>query len=141
MRAPSGDPKKVSLGKKVDVRKSLAMVAPASDQLAAHLRQRLGWAGQRIITFGTTLSAEGSARPAEVLEALLGPAVAARAEIARIALHAAAPGAGAAGDVGQIGRPLVDPFDTVALRGGQGRTSRGGSGAPAPAADAPSTLA
>jgi radical SAM-linked protein len=99
LRPPA--PGKGSIGRRVDVRRSLARLAPPDDEQAAGLAAGLGWAREETLTYAVTISTEGSARPAEVVEALLGPEAAARAELARISLEAA---------------EVLDPLDTGALR-------------------------
>jgi radical SAM family uncharacterized protein/radical SAM-linked protein len=69
----------------VDVRKSMVFARVASSEETARLEGELGWAelgSDRILAFGLVVSALGSARPVEVIEALLGEA-AAGCQIAR----------------------------------------------------------
>jgi hypothetical protein len=80
------------IGKRVDVRRSLSDVAVASAELAERVGPLFGWPADRLLTFGVAVSAEGSARPREVLEALLGPGPAAVTELARVALEATSAG-------------------------------------------------
>jgi radical SAM-linked protein len=103
-KAERGGAEVAGIGRRVDVRRSLLDVGTPGPELAAALARVFAWPADRVLTFGVAVSAEGSARPAEVLEALLGPAVADRAELARVALEAA--GAGA----------HMDPLRTADLR-------------------------
>ncbi len=75
-----------ALARTVDVRRSLRSVAACED---AEARRRLDWEGEggALLSFGVTISQEGSARPIEVIEALFGPEVAADTDLARRALH------------------------------------------------------
>jgi len=59
-------------------------VAPFDD---AAFRGRLEWTSGDLIAFRVGVSHEGSARPAEVIAALAGEAVAADTDYARLALH------------------------------------------------------
>jgi radical SAM family uncharacterized protein/radical SAM-linked protein len=79
--------KKIS--RTVDVRKtlrSIELVDGAAGISGSHLRQRLGWADGALISFAVAVSAEGSARPIEVIAGLYGPEVAAQTDLARLAL-------------------------------------------------------
>jgi radical SAM family uncharacterized protein/radical SAM-linked protein len=82
------------IARTVDVRKtlrSLAAVDPvgrAGAASASELRARLGWADGALVSFAVAVSAEGSARPSEVIAALYGPEVAAETDLARLALWA-----------------------------------------------------
>ncbi|HXI55442.1 MAG TPA: TIGR03936 family radical SAM-associated protein, partial [Polyangia bacterium] len=88
----------------IDVRQSLLSLAPLED---ASLRRSLDWPDGPLIRFRVAVSHEGSARPSEVITALFGPALAARAELARLALWSSDPGGA---------RTLIDPLDVPALR-------------------------
>jgi radical SAM family uncharacterized protein/radical SAM-linked protein len=79
------------IGRRVDVRRSLLEVAALDGATAAAVERAFGWAADRVLTFVVAVSAEGSARPAEVLDTLLG-AAAADAELARVALEASPSG-------------------------------------------------
>jgi radical SAM family uncharacterized protein/radical SAM-linked protein len=97
---------KGGIGRKVDVRRSLLDVARPDARLAARLHETLGWAPANVLTFGVAVTTEGSARPIEVLEALLGPDAALEVALARVALTGLDPTTGAA----------LDPLDPAALR-------------------------
>ncbi len=114
VRPPSDEASKVSLGRTVDVRRSLASVDLPTDALLGRLQRELGWTPGRVMVFGITISTEGSARPIEVLQALLGPA-AVDAEVARLGLW---------------GQDLLDPLDLPSLRRAQ--TTRLGARVSAP---------
>jgi radical SAM family uncharacterized protein/radical SAM-linked protein len=90
------------IGRRIDVRKALTGLEAAPATTAAVLARALGWPRERVLCFGVTVSAEGSARPSEVLEALLGAATAGGCELARVALEATG---------------ALDPLHTAALRG------------------------
>jgi radical SAM family uncharacterized protein/radical SAM-linked protein len=98
------------IGRTVDVRRGVTAVVAADEMVAAALGRHFGWPAERVITFGVRVSAEGSARPAEVVEALVGAEPAARAELVRLELSAAGEDE-AAGAGGRL-----DPLDTGALR-------------------------
>jgi radical SAM-linked protein len=108
------------IGKRLEVRQSLVDVSAPDAETAALLRERLGWEPERMITFGLTVSHEGSARPIEVLESLIGAPAADRSDLARVVLH------GVGGD-GQI----IDALDTPTLRAVPARKA---TTEPAPAA-------
>ena len=102
------------LGRMVDVRRAvrdLRIVAP-DDVQASAMRARLGWdapgtgpdAGD-IVAIELGVSVEGSAKPAEIVEALWGEAAAPDTSFARVGLWA----------VGEGGR-RIDPLDVEALR-------------------------
>jgi radical SAM family uncharacterized protein/radical SAM-linked protein len=68
----------------VDVRKSMVFAKAASSDERTWLGDKLGWgASDGLLTFGLVVSALGSARPVEVLEALLGAAALSGCEIVR----------------------------------------------------------
>jgi radical SAM-linked protein len=91
------------IARTVDVRRSLRAVG-AFEDLA--LRERLDWPGDgALVRFAVAISAEGNARPAEVIEALWDADVAAGADFARLALWASSDGGA-----------RVDPLDAPALR-------------------------
>jgi radical SAM family uncharacterized protein/radical SAM-linked protein len=84
--------KKIS--RMVDVRKTLrtlVAVEPSrrvNGASAFDLRRRLGWTDGALVSFAVSVSAEGSARPVEVIAGLFGPEVAAQTDLARVALWA-----------------------------------------------------
>ncbi len=84
--------KKIS--RMVDVRKTLRsfVAVEASGRVngvsAFDLRRRLGWTGGGLVSFAVAVSAEGSARPIEVMAGLYGPEIAAQTDLARVALWA-----------------------------------------------------
>jgi len=55
---------------------------------APELRRRLGWTDGGLVSFSVAVSAEGSARPIEVITGLYGPEVGAQTDLARVALWA-----------------------------------------------------
>ncbi|MGC9984679.1 MAG: TIGR03960 family B12-binding radical SAM protein [Polyangia bacterium] len=86
------DSRKSAPASQVDVRPSITDVAAASEDDARLLAVKLGWPGARpeqILTFGVVVSATGSARPVEVVEAFTDLAIAREVPIARLGLWAA----------------------------------------------------
>jgi radical SAM family uncharacterized protein/radical SAM-linked protein len=96
---------KATIGRRVDVRKSVRSVGLPPFDAIESLGRLLDWPPERILRFELTISGEGSARPYEVIEALAGEEVAGQSSFARLALTA---GGGDAGD--------RDPLDLSALR-------------------------
>jgi hypothetical protein len=101
------------LGRTIDVRRALLAldVAPTSvpGSAAAAGAARLGWdddPSREVLRLELGVSQEGSARPLEVIEGLLGPDVTAAVELARVALWA---------DLDEAGQ-RVDPLALEALR-------------------------
>lgn len=85
LRRERNDSRRADGGHTVDVRKSMAFARAASPDEQARLVDKLGWAGvgSAVLTFGITVSALGSARPVEVLEALLGQPASTGCELVR----------------------------------------------------------
>jgi radical SAM family uncharacterized protein/radical SAM-linked protein len=70
----------------VDVRKSVVFVRPATSHERVRLADRLGWPrgdDDSVLAFGLVVSALGSARPVEVVQALLGGSAVGGCEIVR----------------------------------------------------------
>ncbi len=85
------DSRKTSAAAPTDVRPSLTDVALASPSTLAQLRERLGWSeasADNVVSFGVVVSALGSARPVEVVEALYGVEAVGRTPLARLGLWA-----------------------------------------------------
>jgi radical SAM family uncharacterized protein/radical SAM-linked protein len=85
------DSRRPDRGSQVDVRKSMVLARQASAEERRLLAERLGWpdlAG-RVLAFALAVGAQGSARPVEVIAALLGEGAAERCEIVRIGLGGA----------------------------------------------------
>jgi radical SAM family uncharacterized protein/radical SAM-linked protein len=80
---------RATIGRRVDVRKSLRAVRMPSAAVIDRLERRLGWAADRTLVFDLVVSGEGSARPYEVIESLAGAEVAGGSSFARLALSAA----------------------------------------------------
>ena len=96
------DSRKSAPASQVDVRPFITDVAAASEAAAWLWTGMLGWRGSEpahVLTFGVVVSALGSARPVEVVEAFYDQSVARQASIARLGLWAAGEGEG-----------FVDPF-------------------------------
>ena len=91
----------------IDVRRSLLAVASLEDPA---VRAALDWPDGALLRFRVAVSAEGSARPSEVVTALFGEAIAARTELARLAIWSSRGGDGVSA------ASLVDPLDLEALR-------------------------
>jgi radical SAM family uncharacterized protein/radical SAM-linked protein len=104
LRPGSDDPKKVTLGRTVEVRRSLLALEQASPALLARLQRDLSVPGP-VLAVSVVISHEGSARPVEVLEARAGPEAVDAASFVRVSLSAHGPG--------EAG---VDPLDLPALR-------------------------
>jgi radical SAM family uncharacterized protein/radical SAM-linked protein len=107
LRPASGEGGRMKLGRRVDVRRSLLGACLPDPAHAERLERAFGWPAERILITTVAISHEGNARPAEVLEALVGEEAAREAHVARVALWAGGPGAGG---------PLLDPLDLSALR-------------------------
>jgi radical SAM family uncharacterized protein/radical SAM-linked protein len=106
------------VGRMIDVRRAvveLREVAPST--AATNARARLEWDGPgdadcTLIRFQLAVSAEGSAKPSEVIQGLWGVEVAADAALARVGLWALDDGVVDAHDVAA----LIDPLDVARLR-------------------------
>jgi radical SAM family uncharacterized protein/radical SAM-linked protein len=109
-------------GRRVDVRHSLEAVDVASGAATARLADALGWEAGRIITFRIAVTALGSARPSEVVEALCGAEAASGTVLARLGLRAHPAGRehDGKGEGAVIARmdAGLDPLDLAALRAG-----------------------
>lgn len=94
-RRERSDSRRADLDNLVDVRKSMVFARLASPEDTAELRAKLDWpassGGDGVLTFGLVISALGSARPVEVLEALLGAGAASGCEIVRTGFRQAVP--------------------------------------------------
>jgi radical SAM family uncharacterized protein/radical SAM-linked protein len=121
----AGAPGQGAIGRRIDVRKSLLDVSAPDPDSAALLQAKLGWDPERVITFGVTVSHEGSAKPIEVLESLIGAGFAEKADIARLVLQ----GAGSEGQ-------YIDALDTATLRAMLPRKPPASAAEPAPAPSA-----
>jgi radical SAM family uncharacterized protein/radical SAM-linked protein len=129
------DSRKSAPAARVDVRPSLIDVATASEDDARIFSAKLGWVHARpdnLIIFGVVVSALGSARPVEVVEALADASVASRASIARLGLWAAA-GKGA---FQKEGAAWLDPLLVTA----RPAPSAGGSHDVSPTCSTPSVV-
>jgi radical SAM-linked protein len=109
------DSRKSAPTSRVDVRPSLTDVAAASEEDARLLAAKLDWldaSPERVLIFGVKVSALGSARPVEVVEAFTDPTVAREAPIARLGLWAAAERATPEGEgrTQEAGAAFVDPL-------------------------------
>jgi radical SAM-linked protein len=85
------DSRKTSAAAPTDVRPSLTDVTLASPSTLAHMRERLGWSEanvDNVVCFGVVVSALGSARPVEVVEALSDVSAVGRTLLARLGLWA-----------------------------------------------------
>jgi radical SAM family uncharacterized protein/radical SAM-linked protein len=88
-RRERSDSRRPDVGNTVDVRKSLVFVRAASTEEQAVLAEKMGWVGEddRVLTFGLVVSALGSARPVEVVEAVVSRREAGESQIARAAVR------------------------------------------------------
>ena len=110
------DSRKSAPTSRVDVRPSIADVDKASEAEADLLATKVGWLGatpDNILTFAVVVSALGSARPVEVVEAFTDPVVAREAPIARMGLWGASQQ-----DAGTSVDPLQVPSRSVPSGGG-----------------------
>jgi radical SAM-linked protein len=85
-RRERSDSRRADQDNTVDIRKSVLFVRVPSSDGCVDLAAKLGWppsTDDRVLTFGLAVSALGSARPVEVLEALFGEAVPAQCELVR----------------------------------------------------------
>jgi radical SAM family uncharacterized protein/radical SAM-linked protein len=84
-RRERSDSRRADRDNTVDVRKSMLFVRVPSPDERRDLAEKLGWpqSDDGVLTFGLVVSALGSARPVEVLEALFGEAVPAHCELVR----------------------------------------------------------
>jgi radical SAM-linked protein len=101
VRPASDDSKKTTIGRRLDVRQSVAAVTRPPETTAVRLATDFNFAAQNTIVWTCHISTSGTARPREFLEAVAGPQTAADAEIVRIGLWAAS---------------SVDPLDLRELR-------------------------
>ena len=117
-------------GRRVDVRHSLEAVDVPSAAVTARLVETLGWQAGRILTFRVAVTALGSARPSEVVEALCGAEAASGTAFARLGLRAHPAGRefDGKGEAAVIARMDVglDPLDLGALRAGFRPPARSG---------------
>jgi radical SAM family uncharacterized protein/radical SAM-linked protein len=96
-RRERSDSRRPDRGNQVDVRQSLLFVRVAEAPEREVLAEKLAWTTDpdRVLAFGLRVSALGSARPVEVIEALFDESVAERARLARAGLFAGpSPGEG-----------------------------------------------
>ncbi|MGB8295022.1 MAG: TIGR03960 family B12-binding radical SAM protein [Polyangia bacterium] len=114
------DSRKSAPASQVDVRPFITDVAAASEAAARAWAGSLGWQGagpDHVLTFGVVVSALGSARPVEVVEALYDQTVARRASIARLGLWAAAESASGFADPLEESSPARDTADVPVILG------------------------
>ncbi len=84
-RRERSDSRRADGAETVDVRKSVVFARAAAEDTRRQLGDGLGWsAADRVLSFGLVVSTLGSARPVEVIEALLGVGGSAGCEIVRI---------------------------------------------------------
>ena len=87
-RRERGDSRRPDRGNTMDVRKSIVCATIAGEDERRLLAARLGWPDEegRVLAFGLVVSALGSARPVEVIEAFFGEGAAQGCEIVRTSL-------------------------------------------------------
>ena len=108
-RRERSDSRRPDRGNTSDVRKSIVFAKVAGEGTWRLLAHKLGWgeaAKDQVLEFGLVVSALGSARPVEVIEAFFGEAAPGGCEIVRTGLYAA---------VGQGGEK-VEPVEVERLR-------------------------
>jgi radical SAM family uncharacterized protein/radical SAM-linked protein len=106
-RRERSDSRRPDRGNTSDVRKSILFAKVCVGDDRQLLAEKLGWATEdreRVLEFGLVVSALGSARPVEVIEAFFGEGTPSGCEIVRVGLYATATG----------GR--VDPVELAKLR-------------------------
>jgi hypothetical protein len=84
-RRERSDSRRPDRGNPIDVRKSLTHARAATEDERRLLADKLAWSGgpDGVLSFGLVVSALGSARPVEVIEAFFGPGTVERCEIVR----------------------------------------------------------
>jgi radical SAM family uncharacterized protein/radical SAM-linked protein len=106
-RRERSDSRRPDRGNTRDVRKSIVFAKAAGIAERQLLAEKLGWpldGSDRVLVFGLVVSALGSARPVEVIEAFFGEGAPGGCEIVRVGLYATA------------GGEEVDPVEVGALR-------------------------
>jgi hypothetical protein len=106
-RRERSDSRRPDRGNTSDVRKSIVFARVAGDEERGLLAEKLGWPQEereRVLDFGLVVSAFGSARPVEVIEAFFGEGFVSVCEIVRMGLWATAGGG------------KVDPVEVGVLR-------------------------
>jgi hypothetical protein len=94
-RRERSDSRRPDRGNTSDVRKSIVFAKAAVIEERRLLAEKLGWPveeREKVLEFGLVVSALGSARPVEVLEAFFGEGAPSGCEIVRTGLCAAAAG-------------------------------------------------
>jgi radical SAM family uncharacterized protein/radical SAM-linked protein len=94
-RRERSDSRRPDRGNTSDVRKSIVFAKAAAIEERQLLAEKLGWPveeRERVLDFGLVVSALGSARPVEVIEAFFGEGAPSGCEIVRMGLYAAAAG-------------------------------------------------
>ncbi len=104
-RRERSDSRRPDRGNTSDVRKSIVFAKTCGIEERRLLAEKLGWPEEeRVLAFGLVVSALGSARPVEVIEAFFGEEAPGGCEIVRMGLYASV-----AGDT-------VDPVEVARLR-------------------------
>ena len=90
-RRERSDSRRPDKGNTKDVRKSIVFVRGVGAEERRDLAEKLGWPAEegRVLAFGLVVSALGSARPVEVIEAFFGEGVAQGCEMVRVGLYGA----------------------------------------------------
>jgi radical SAM family uncharacterized protein/radical SAM-linked protein len=106
-RRERSDSRRPDRGNTRDVRKSIVFAKVAGIEERQLLADKLGWPAEeseRVLLFGLVVSALGSARPVEVIEAFFGEGAPGDCEIVRMGLYATVAGGN------------MDPMDVAMLR-------------------------
>jgi radical SAM family uncharacterized protein/radical SAM-linked protein len=106
-RRERSDSRRPDRGNTSDVRKSIVFAKVAGAEERGLLAEKLGWpveAREQVLDFGLVVSAFGSARPVEVIEAFFGEGSPVRCEIVRMGLWAT------------VGGEKADPVEVEKLR-------------------------
>jgi hypothetical protein len=92
-RRERSDSRRPDRGNQFDVRQRMVLARVADAEERAVLADKLAWtdAPDRLLVFGLVVSADGSARPVEVVEALVGEGTAATADMVRLCLAPGGP--------------------------------------------------
>jgi radical SAM family uncharacterized protein/radical SAM-linked protein len=106
-RRERSDSRRSDRGNAIDVRRSIVCAGAAATEACRRIGERLDWSAvgdDSVFVFGLVVSAFGSARPVEVVEAFFGESAAQDCEIVRTGLFA------------RVAENRVDPLDVATLR-------------------------
>jgi len=124
-RRERSDSRRPDRGNTRDVRKSIVLAKVAGIEERRLLGEKLGWPvedRERVLDFSLVVSALGSARPVEVIEAFFGEGAPGSCEIVRTGLYATA--AGERVDPVEVGRLRAERFTTESAEGAEKEQGR-----------------